>query len=91
MRTLQPDLIFLDVQLVDDIRDWDLLNILKQEPSLQHMQVVMMGFSEPPEKLSIVQAGANDYLLKPIQVFQLESILMRYLNHSDFRMNETPI
>ncbi|MEH2336232.1 hybrid sensor histidine kinase/response regulator [Nostoc sp.] len=91
VRTLQPDLIFLDVQLVDDIRDWDLLNILKQEPSLQHMQVVMMGFSEPPEKLSIVQAGANDYLLKPIQVFQLESILMRYLNHSDFRMNETPI
>ena len=91
VRTLQPDLIFLDVQLVDDLRDWDLLNILKQEPSLQHMQVVMMGFSEPPEKLSIVQAGANDYLLKPIQIVQLESILMRYLNHSDFRMNETPI
>ena len=91
VRTLQPDLIFLDVQLVDDLRDWDLLNILKQEPSLQHMQVVMMGFSEPPKKLSIVQAGANDYLLKPIQIVQLESILMRYLNHSDFRMNETPI
>ncbi|WP_442935906.1 hybrid sensor histidine kinase/response regulator [Nostoc sp.] len=91
VRTLQPDLIFLDVQLVDDVRGWDLLNILKQEPSLQHLQVVMMGFSEPPEKLSIVQAGANDYLLKPIQVVQLESILMQYLNHSDFRMNETPI
>ncbi|MEH2119512.1 hybrid sensor histidine kinase/response regulator [Nostoc sp.] len=91
VRTLQPDLIFLDVQLVDDVRGWDLLNILKQEPSLQHLQVVMMGFSEPPEKLDIVQAGANDYLLKPIQVVQLESILMRYLNHSDFRMNETPL
>ena len=91
VRTLQPDLIFLDVQLVDDIRDWDLLNILKQEPSLQHLPVVIMGFSEPPEKLSIVQAGANDYLLKPIRVVELESILMRYLNHSDFRMNETPI
>ncbi|MEI1374015.1 PAS domain S-box protein [Nostoc sp. UHCC 0926] len=91
VRTLQPDLIFLDVQFVDDIRDWDLLNILKQEPSLQHLHVVMMGFSEHPEKLSIVQAGANDYLLKPIRVVELESILMRYLNHSDFRMNETPI
>lgn len=91
VRTLQPDLIFLDVQLVDDVRGWDLLNILKKEPSLQHLQVVMMGFSEPPEKLSIVQPGANDYLLKPIQVVELESILMRYLNHSDFRMNETPI
>ncbi|MEH2393445.1 MAG: PAS domain S-box protein [Nostoc sp.] len=91
VRTLQPDLIFLDVQLVDDVSGWDLLNILKQEPSLQHLQVVMMGFSEPSEKLSIVQAGANDYLLKPIQVVQLESILIRYLNHSDFRMNETPI
>lgn len=81
VQNLQPDLIFLDVQLTGNANGWDLLNILQQEPSLQDIQVVMMGFSElSEEKLSILQAGANDYLLKPIGVVQLESILTGYLS-----------
>lgn len=92
MRNLRPNLILLDVQLVNDANSRDLLNVLKQEPSLPDLQVVMMGFSDlPGEKLSILQAGANDYLLKPIRVVQLESILTRYLNSSDFQSNQTPI
>lgn len=91
VRTLKPDLIFLDVQLVDNVNGYDLLNILRQESSLEHLQIVMMGFSEPPAKLPIVQASYNDYLVKPIRVVQLESILMRYLNHSDLQTNETSI
>ncbi|MFN6540351.1 MAG: ATP-binding protein [Nostoc sp. EkiNYC01] len=81
VRTLEPDLILLDVELVGDVTGWDLLNLLRQEPSLQDLQVVMMGLNEPSEdKISILQAGPNDYLLKPIRVFQLESMLTRYLN-----------
>ncbi|MEH2251898.1 PAS domain S-box protein [Nostoc sp.] len=81
VQNLQPDLIFLDVQLTGNASGWDLLNILQKEPSLQDIQVVMMGFNEPSEdKLSILQAGANDYLLKPIGLVQLESILTRYLS-----------
>ncbi|HYX15385.1 MAG TPA: ATP-binding protein [Nostoc sp.] len=92
VRNLQPNLILLDVQLIGDASGWDLLNVLKQEPYFPDLQVVMMGFNEPPEeKLSILQAGANDYLLKPIRVVQLESILTRYLNSSDFQINKTPI
>ena len=92
VRNLQPNLILLDVQLIGDANGWDLLNLLKQEPYFSDLQVVMMGFSElPEEKLSILQAGANDYLIKPIRVVQLESILTRYLNYSDFQINETPI
>ncbi|WP_375506910.1 ATP-binding protein [uncultured Nostoc sp.] len=92
VRNLQPNLILLDVQLIGDASGWDLLNVLKQETSFPDMQVVMMGFSElPEEKLSILQAGANDYLIKPIRVVQLESILTRYLNSSNFQINGTPI
>ncbi|WP_375512435.1 hypothetical protein [uncultured Nostoc sp.] len=43
------------------------------------------------DKLSILQAGTNDYLLKPIRVVQLESILTRYWSYSDFQIKETPI
>ncbi|MCC5598809.1 hybrid sensor histidine kinase/response regulator [Nostoc favosum] len=92
VRNLRPNLILLDVQLVGDANSRDLLNVLKQEPYFPDLQVVMMGFSDlPEEKLSILQAGANDYLLKPIRVVQLESILTRYLSYSDFQINETPI
>ncbi|MBD2682426.1 MULTISPECIES: two-component system response regulator [Nostoc] len=92
VQILEPDLILVDVQLVGDASGWDLLNILRQELSLEDLQVIMMGFGEPSEdKISILQAGANDYLLKPIRVFQLESMLMRYLGESDFDINQTPI
>ncbi|MDZ8105550.1 MAG: PAS domain S-box protein [Nostoc sp. DedQUE12a] len=92
VQILEPDLILLDVQLVSDASGWDLLKILRQEPSLQDLQVIMIGFGELPEdKNSIVQAGANNYLLKPIRVFQLESMLMRYFGETDFDINQTPI
>ncbi|MDZ8238627.1 MAG: PAS domain S-box protein [Nostoc sp. ChiQUE01a] len=91
VQILEPDLILLDVQLVGDASGWDLLNALRQEPYLLDLHVIMMGFSELSEdKISLLQAGANDYLLKPIRVFQLESILMRYLSNSDFDINEIP-
>ncbi|MCC5644704.1 PAS domain S-box protein [Nostoc sp. CHAB 5824] len=92
VRTLQPNLILLDVELGGDASGWDLLNLLKQEPYWQDLQVVMMGLNElPEENLSILQAGANDYLLKPIQVAQLESILTRCLSYRDFQINQTPL
>ncbi|RCJ15962.1 hybrid sensor histidine kinase/response regulator [Nostoc sp. ATCC 43529] len=92
VQTLQPDLILLDVQLVGDASGWDFLNILRQEPSLQDLQVIMMGFGEfSEEKNAILQTGAYDYLLKPIRVFELESMLMRYLGESNFEIDQTPI
>ncbi|WP_445634970.1 histidine kinase [Nostoc sp. DSM 114161] len=92
VQILKPDLILLDVQLVGDASGWDLLNILRQEPYLQDLQVIIMGFGElSEEKISLVQAGANDYLVKPIRVFQLESMLMQYLGESDSETGQIPI
>jgi PAS domain S-box-containing protein len=80
VRTLKPDLILLDEQLVGDISGWDLLQIIRQEPDLQDSLVVMMNDNEPAlETLSDLQTGTNDYLLKPIRIGQLETILKRYL------------
>jgi signal transduction histidine kinase/CheY-like chemotaxis protein len=92
VQSIHPDLILLDVTLVGDVSGAHLLNLIRQEPSLENLQVVIMGFDEvPEEKLSLLEAGAKDYLLKPIRVFQLESILMRYLSDNDFQSNQTPI
>jgi PAS domain S-box-containing protein len=81
VRSQQPDLILLDVQLAGDLTGWDLLNILRQQPDLQNLPIVMMTpMGMVGDRPSISQIAANDYLRKPIGIVQLESILMRYLN-----------
>jgi PAS domain S-box-containing protein len=81
VRSQQPNLILLDVQLVGDLTGWDLLNILRQQPDLQDLPVVMMTpMGMVGERPSISQAVPNDYLRKPIGIVQLESILMRYFS-----------
>lgn len=90
VRNFQPDLILLDVHLTGDVSGWDLLNLLRQIPSMQDLPVVIMTpmgmtvdrdaeYRNLTERLW--QAGANDYLSKPIGIVQLESILMRYLGN----------
>jgi PAS domain S-box-containing protein len=90
VRNFQPDLILLDVHLIADVSGWDLLNLLRQIPSYQDLPVVIMtpmGITverdAPGSNLTerLCQAGANDYLRKPIGIVELESILMRYLGN----------
>ncbi|MBN3885139.1 MAG: ATP-binding protein [Nostoc sp.] len=81
VQNLQPDLVFFDFQLVEDVRIFNLLNILRQEPFGEDLPIVMMTFSEPlEEEITKLPGNANDYLVKPIRIVQLESILMRYLS-----------
>jgi signal transduction histidine kinase/BarA-like signal transduction histidine kinase len=81
VRTQEPDLILLDMHLPGNVTGLDLLKSLRQEPDLQELPVLLctpQTVSHEGEKL--IQAGANDYLKKPIGITQLESMLMRYLN-----------
>jgi PAS domain S-box-containing protein len=81
VRNFEPDLILLDVHLTGDVSGWDLLNLLRQIPSCQDLPVIITtpaGMTVDPNRLR--QAGANDYLTKPIGIVQLESILVRYLS-----------
>ncbi|MEH2235052.1 hybrid sensor histidine kinase/response regulator [Nostoc sp.] len=81
VQNLQPDLVFLDLQLIRDVRILNLLNILRQEPYWEDLPIVMMTSSEPlEEEITMLPGSANDYLIKPIRIVQLESILMRYLS-----------
>jgi signal transduction histidine kinase len=78
--TYKPDLVLLDVQLADGISGLDVLNSLRQQPDLQDLPIVMMTPMGTGERDRFLQFGANDCLSKPIGIFQLESILMKYLN-----------
>ena len=80
VRSFRPNLILLDVQLPDGITGLDLLIELRQEPQWQHLPVVMVtAMAMAGDRERCLNAGANDYLSKPVRVVQLEDILLRYL------------
>ncbi|MBN3898133.1 MAG: PAS domain S-box protein [Nostoc sp. NOS(2021)] len=81
VQNLQPDLVFFDFQLIRDVSILNLLNVLRQQPSWEDLPIVMMTLSEPlEEEITMLPGNANDYLVKPIRIVQLESVLMRYLS-----------
>lgn len=80
VRIYQPNLILLDIQLGDS-SGWDLLSSLRQTSDLKDKLVVVMTPSPDDDvRDRYIQAGANDFVSKPIGIVKLELILMRYLN-----------
>ena len=83
VRIFQPNLILLDIQL-GDFSGWDLLTSLRETSDLEDKLVVVMTPSPDDDvKDEYIQAGANDFMSKPIGIVKLELILMRYFNHGE--------
>ncbi|MBH8563405.1 PAS domain S-box protein [Nostoc sp. CENA67] len=81
VRSFKPDLILLDGQLRGNVSSWHLLKIIREEPDLKNLPVVMTSTKELTlEKVINLESGANEYLLKPIRIVQLETMLKQYLS-----------
>lgn len=76
----KPNLILLDVHLPGDVNGLDLLISLKRQKGLQEIPVVVMTPMGMGDRERFLQAGAIDCLSKPIGIFQLESVLVKYLS-----------
>jgi len=80
VRSFKPNLILMDVQLRGDCTGFDLLEALRRDPDTKHLTVVMAtAMAMAGDRERCLEAGADDYLSKPIGIAQLEAILMRYL------------
>lgn len=80
VRNFKPNLILMDVQLRGEYTGFDLLAALRREPDFKHLTVVMVtAMAMAGDRERCLEAGADDYLSKPIGIAQLETILMRYL------------
>jgi len=80
VRQFRPNLILMDVQLSQAITGLDLLKQLRQQTDLEPIPVVMVtAMAMPGDREKFLQAGATDYLSKPLNIVQLESLLMKYL------------
>jgi PleD family two-component response regulator len=81
VRSFQPKLILLDEQSFKVVDKGDLLKLLKQEDDLQNIPVVIICESEDDfAEFANFHINNYGYLVKPIRIVQLESILMQYLS-----------
>jgi hypothetical protein len=74
-RAERPDVITLDV-LMPGLDGWGVLAVLKSEPALASIPVVMLTISD--ERGLGFSLGAAEYLTKPIERAQLSAVLSRY-------------
>lgn len=79
VRSLEPNLILLNVQPENSLIILDLLRSLRQKPEWQQLPVIIISAAIAIEQDRFLAAGANDYQVKPLGIAQIEMILSKYL------------
>ncbi|HKP38936.1 MAG TPA: response regulator [Pyrinomonadaceae bacterium] len=70
-----PDLILVDLRL-PLLDGFDVTRTLRRHPRLRHVPIVILSGHDPAQyRQQALDAGCDDYLLKPIDFDRLESIL----------------
>ncbi|MEJ2883995.1 response regulator [Pedobacter sp. GR22-6] len=74
-----PDIIFMDNWL-PDVGGIDATRSLKSDDTLKHIPVIYFSANNDVKTLA-EQAGADDYLSKPFDIQELESIVVKYISN----------
>lgn len=81
VRMLDPGLILLDVQLPGKLTGLDLLKVMRSQPDLKHIPVVIItARAMDGDRELCLATGANYYISKPIGIAKLEAALSYYHN-----------
>ncbi len=83
VRQFSPHLVLMDVQLSGHITGVDLLLMLRQEADLVDLPVIMVtAQAMQGDHERFLEAGATDYLSKPIDIAKLDTLLSTCLQSS---------
>jgi len=75
MRTLQPDIVTLDV-MMPKIDGWSLLGIMKSDPALQNIPVIMLTIVD--DRNLGFSLGASEFMTKPIDRARLLGLIKKF-------------
>ena len=75
LTSLKPDLVLLDI-VMPGISGLDVLNFMRTDPRLIGIPVIIISFnSMPSDKQTCLEAGANEYLTKPVSYTDLKDAI----------------
>ncbi|MEG4073644.1 response regulator [Microcoleus sp. Pol14C2] len=76
----QPDLIVLDICL-PDIDGMEVVKRVQQNPQIRHIPIVAVtALAKPEDRARILEAGCVEYLSKPFNIKDLETVIRQHLN-----------
>ncbi|QZZ21004.1 response regulator [Leptothermofonsia sichuanensis E412] len=79
-KQFHPDLILLDIML-PDMDGFEIVRQLKQDSQTCKIPVIAVSaMARSQDQETALQAGYDDYLLKPYELESLEALIYRYLN-----------
>jgi DNA-binding response OmpR family regulator len=72
----EPEAILLDIMLPDE-NGLDLCRELRGKPEMSTVPIIMISAHAPPMMEEATAAGANGYLIKPINLEKLKNALVK--------------
>lgn len=86
-----PDLLVLDYVL-PDIHGPEICKILRKDPLLVHLPVLMLtGKGEIDDKVKGLEAGADDYMVKPFSPQELIARVRMLIRRSNVNLDANPL
>lgn len=73
-----PDMVFCDL-LMQGVNGFQVCRALRSDPALDHTHIVVTsGRVFDADRSAAIEAGANDYLQKPVQLSRIQELLERF-------------
>ena len=82
-RVALPDLVILDVEM-QGINGFDVVNHLKTEDRTRSIPVIMVTGRRPGVRMRALEAGAEDYLIKPVDAAELRTLVRNHLRLKEY-------
>ncbi|NER07014.1 MAG: response regulator, partial [Okeania sp. SIO3C4] len=79
--TIKPDLVIMDIQMpqVDGLEATQRIRKIK-DPSISKIPIIAVtALAMPGDRERCIQAGANEYLRKPVSLKEIHNLILEYL------------
>ncbi len=77
----QPDLILMDIQM-PEINGLDAIRQLRADKGIRHIPIIAVtALAMPGDRERCLEAGADEYVAKPVRLRRLRGLISRLLSH----------
>src|ERR1700686_4625150 len=83
VRTARPDLVLLDI-LMPDMSGYEVCRRLRDDPATRLLPVVMLTSSVDQDKVDAIEAGADDFIARPLNPQELLSRVRSLLRIKEY-------